>query len=178
MKLTKSHWVITAAVTGSVMLGASAIKIYAADNHEDTPQTRRAMLMQQLADTPLGEFLGKRQGKGQELQKQLNLTSEQKTAIKDTLKEHRNELITAIKPVVNARRALRQDVLADQPDESAIRADAEKLGKVMGDSAVTMSRVIADIKTKVHLTPEQEKTLKDFRAERDSDIDGLLNQSR
>lgn len=174
MKMTKKGWIVTGVIAGTLALGTA---LHAAEV-ATMPGGHHGALMQRLAGTPLGNFLSKRAGNFRELQRQLNLTEEQKTAFQEALKDHKSEMATAIKPVVEAKRALRDAVLADTPDETAIRADADKLGKTIGDAAVAMSKIKADIKERVKLTPEQEATLKKFRAERDSDVDALLNQPK
>lgn len=130
--------------------------------------------LSRLGDGPLGRFIQGRIGKLLVLRSKLGITAEQRGRIADVLKAHRAEIAKAVQGVVEKRRALRDAVLADQPDEKAIRAAADGLSKAIGDAAVLASRVRGEVQP--ILTPEQRETLKAFRAEHDEDLDAFLRK--
>src|SRR4051812_29792341 len=63
-----------------------------------------------FADRPLGRLIQGRIGRGMELKSELNLSDEQKEAIKTTLAAHKGEIAKAIEPVAEKKRALRDAV--------------------------------------------------------------------
>jgi Spy/CpxP family protein refolding chaperone len=123
---------------------------------------------------PIAHFLQARMGRAMTLRAELNLTDQQRDAIKTAMQSHKQEVVTAVKPVVDAKRALRDAVLAEKSDDSAIRKAADDLGKKVADAAVVIAKVKADVASKANLTPEQMKKIADFRAENDSSTDNLL----
>jgi Spy/CpxP family protein refolding chaperone len=129
---------------------------------------------QRLADTRLGKLVMGRIGRGMVLRSELDLTDAQRDAIKQTLQSHKKEIKQAVQPVVEKRRALREAVLADKPDDAAIRKSAIELGSAIGDAGVTLAKIKSEVKTKANLTPEQVKKLNEFRSENDAAIDQLL----
>lgn len=106
------------------------------------------------------------------LKSDLNLTDEQRTEIRETVKAHREALVPAIEEVMAKRNILRAAVLADNADESAIRAAATDLGASIGDAAVLASKVAAEVKP--ILTDEQKQILQDFRADRQLALETFL----
>jgi protein CpxP len=91
----------------------------------------------------------------------LDLSDDQKNQIKAILKTHALEIEAQMKASASARRAVHDAVLAQPPDETAIRAAAQKLGQVHGDGAV----LFAKIRTEVQpiLTDEQRAKIQTFR---------------
>jgi Spy/CpxP family protein refolding chaperone len=91
----------------------------------------------------------------------LDLSDDQKTAIKGVLKTHAAEIEAQMRSFSTARRALHKAVLAQPSDESAIRDAAEQLGRVQGDGAV----LFAKIRTQVEplLTDAQRAKIQQFR---------------
>lgn len=107
------------------------------------------------------------------LKDDLELTDEQRNEIRETVKAHRDELVPAIKDVMAKRKALRAAVLAESPDESAIRAAAAALGESIGDAAVLASEVATEVKP--ILTDEQKQMLQDFQADRQLALETFLD---
>jgi Spy/CpxP family protein refolding chaperone len=102
------------------------------------------------------------------------VTAEQREKFRDMLAEHRTEIVGVAKPVVEKRRALRDAVLADHPDESAIRSAANDLGKAIGDAAVLAAKVKPEV-SKV-LTSEQRDKIKQFRTKNDKAVDEFIDK--
>jgi Spy/CpxP family protein refolding chaperone len=110
------------------------------------------------------------------LRAELNLTDQQRDAIKSAMQTHKQEILAAVKPAIDAKRTLRDAVLAEKSDDAAIRKAADDLGKKVGDAAVVIARVKSDVASKANLTPEQMKKIADFRAENDASTDNLLKE--
>ena len=91
----------------------------------------------------------------------LDLSDDQKTAIKAVLKTHAAEIEAQMKSSSTARRALHQAVLAQPSDEAAIRAAAEQLGRVQGDGAVLFAKIRTEIQPL--LTEGQRAKIQQFR---------------
>jgi len=75
----------------------------------------------------------------------LDLTEDQTSQIKGILRSHAPEIESQMRSGMDARRALRDAILADPIDETAIRAKAADLARVEGDGAVLFARVRAEI---------------------------------
>lgn len=106
------------------------------------------------------------------LRDELNVTDEQRAHIRQVVQSRREELVPAVKNVMSKRQALQQAVLAESPDEEAIRAAADELGKSIGEAALVVSKVAAEVKP--ILTEEQKQALRDFQAGRQNAIEKLL----
>ena len=123
---------------------------------------------------PLRNLLTGELGRVLTLRSELNVTDEQRAEIKKIVVSHRSEIAAVAKPIVEKRRALREATLAENPNESTIRAAANDLGKSIGDAAVLASKVKPEV-FKV-LTPEQQKKVENFRADSDSAVDRFLQE--
>ncbi len=108
------------------------------------------------------------------LHSDVDLTQEQREKIHDIFKDHRNEIAGALRPVVEKRRALRDAVMAKSPDDDAIRAAANNLGKAIGEAAVLASKIKPEV-GKV-LTSEQREKIKGFCGESDNKVDELIER--
>ena len=131
-----------------------------------------------FGQSPIGRLIMARMGRAMTLKAELNLTDQQRDAIKETLATHKQELAAAVKPAVNAHRALRDRVLADSADDAAIRKAADDLGKRIGDAALVIAKVKAEAATKANLTPEQKKKIEDFRSANDASVDEFFAQMK
>lgn len=134
-----------------------------------------AAIMEDGPARPLRMFLSGQFGRLLELRSELNLTTEQRKQIRDVVVSHNTEIATAIKPVVEKRRALREATLAANVDETAIRTAANDLGKAIGDAAMIGAKVKAEVRAV--LTPEQQKKLDEFRGASDSAVDSFLDEA-
>jgi Spy/CpxP family protein refolding chaperone len=122
-----------------------------------------------LGDRPFARFIRGQIGRWMVLSSQLDLTDAQKQQIAGVLQSHRAEIVQVVHPLVEKRRALRDLVTAPQPDERAIRAAADDLGKSIGDAAVLASKIKQEIAP--ILTPEQRQDIRDFRSQTDDAVD-------
>lgn len=126
------------------------------------------------ADSPIAKFAQGRIGRMLVLRSELDITPEQRQQLIAKLKPHREDVVTAVRDMHAARTALASAVTADAPNEAAIRAAAEKLGKEIGDAAVVVSGVVADAR-KV-LTDEQVKKIQAARADSLDAVDDLFEK--
>ena len=118
------------------------------------------------ADGPLGKLLGGQIGRMMVLRSELNVTDEQKEKIHAIIAGKKKEILPVAKGVWAKRVALRDAVLADKPDEAAIRKAADELGKAIGDAAVLGAKVVGEVKPV--LTAEQRERIKKFHDECES----------
>lgn len=159
-------------VMGVLALSAVVFAAEKTARRSDRP-ANSAVLSTNAPDRPLRQFFHDRLRALGELRDELGVTDEQQAAIRGVVKEHRTELVQCVKDLTSKRRALRQAVTAQTPDEAAIRAAADELGKAIGNTAVEASKVIGQVKG--HLTPEQLEILRQHRAEREAAVDTLLD---
>lgn len=129
-----------------------------------------------FGNSPLGRLVMAHMGRMMTLKAELNLTDSQRDAIKETVKSHKSDLATAIKPAVDAHRVLRDKVMSDTPDDASIRKAAADLGKKIGDAAVAIAKVKSEAAGKANLTQDQKTKLEDFRAANDASVDEFLTK--
>jgi Spy/CpxP family protein refolding chaperone len=110
------------------------------------------------------------------LHAELSLTDEQRAAMHETLKAHHADIAAAIKPVVAARRELHAAVLADTPDDKAIREAAGVLGKSIGDAATVFAKIKVELVKNAKLTPKQMEKITEFRADTHESVDTFLKE--
>lgn len=91
----------------------------------------------------------------------LDLTGDQTAQIKEILKSHATQIQAQLKSGMEARHALRDAILADPIDETAIRARAADLARVEGDGAVLFAHVRAEVFP--ILTDGQKQRIEQFR---------------
>jgi periplasmic protein CpxP/Spy len=156
---------IGACVLATVLAGGAGVSGLAANGSlgDDVPEAR-----------PLRMLVSGQFGRLLTLRSELGITTDQREQIRGIVKSHRQELATALKPVAEKRRALRDATLAENPDDAAIHAAADELGKAIGDAAV----VGAKIKAEVHqvLTPEQRNKVSEFRHDTETAVDKFLTE--
>jgi Spy/CpxP family protein refolding chaperone len=98
-----------------------------------------------LANTPLGRMVTGNFGRLMVLRSEVNLTDEQRDKVKGVVKAHKSEILTEAKAVAEHRRALRNAVLTEKPDEAAIRKAAEDLGREIGNAAVLAAKIKGEV---------------------------------
>ena len=113
------------------------------------------------AGSPLGRLISGHIGRLLVLHSELNLTDQQKAKIHETVVAKKPEIAKAAKAVWEKRTTLVDAVLADQPDEQAIRKAADDLGKTIGDAAVLASKVAGEVRPA--LTSEQRELIRKCR---------------
>ncbi len=110
-----------------------------------------------------------------QLHAELNLTDAQHDAVHAALRARHIDLAAAIRPVLQAKRTLINAVHADTPDEAAIRAAGESLGRSVGEAAVVISRVKAEVLQVAALSLEQSRTLDAIKARIDASVEHMLD---
>ncbi len=123
---------------------------------------------------PFAGFIRQRIARLLSLREDLALSDQQRQDIRETVLAHREDLVPLIRTLADRRDALREAVLAENADEEAIRSAAESLGQAVGDLAVEISGVVAEVQPL--LTAEQLETLREFRMERRAALDELLDK--
>jgi len=121
---------------------------------------------------PLARLMSGQLGRLLTLRSEVNLTTDQKQKIAVIVKSHKAEIAAAAQPIVEKRRALRDAVNAKTPDEKAIRAASEELGKAIGGAAVLGSKIKAEVRAV--LTPEQLQKIEEFRKNSDQTVDQFI----
>ena len=121
---------------------------------------------------PLARLMTGQLGKLMTLRSELNVTPEQKQKIQAIIKSHKAEIAAVAQPLVDKRRALREAVSAKTPDEKAIRAASDDLGKAIGGAAVLASKVKAEVRAV--MTPEQMRKIEEFRKQADQSVDHFM----
>ncbi|NQU11110.1 Spy/CpxP family protein refolding chaperone [bacterium] len=104
----------------------------------------------------------------------LGVTAEQQTAITEILRDHQPELDPLRRRFVAERRALRELIYADQPEDSAIRNQARQVGRVGADLAVARAHLGQEIRGV--LTPAQVDQLRELRAVADDRVAEFLDR--
>jgi Spy/CpxP family protein refolding chaperone len=129
---------------------------------------------------PIGELMARMHqahaGRHAALHAELNLTEEQRTALHETLKAHHADIAAVLRPVIAAKHSLHAAVLADTPDDAAIRDAAGNLGESLGDAAVVIAKIKVELLRNAQFTPEQIKKLEEFKTGADAEIDAFLDE--
>lgn len=159
--MSRRSIVIGVIVAAVALTGLGIAWAVGPDDGADSPRARIAELVR-------GRF-----ARMVALRDELDLTEEQRTEIRGIVQAHRDELRPAFVEVLRHRRALRNAVLAEQPDEAAIRAEADALGKAIGDAAVEVAGAASEARTV--LTPEQIQALEQAMADNQAAVDQFIN---
>jgi len=125
-------------------------------------------------ETPLGRLISGHLGRALVLRSEMEVSAEQREKIHAIMKSHRQEAAQAIRPVVEQRRKLRELVTAEKPDEAAIRAAGDALGKAIGDAAVKLSQIAGELRGV--LTPEQIEKLEKFHDANEGAVDKFFDK--
>ena len=100
----------------------------------------------------------------------LKLTDDQRKAFDQILLDHREKLIDLHANVEKAELAMEPLVQAEQPNESAILAQIDKVAQARAELEKAHARYLLALRSK--LTPEQWKQVQDFRRNREQMRDG------
>ena len=95
---------------------------------------------------------------------ELELTGDQRVALKQLFKERRKDLRPLVEGVKAKGMALKELVLAETPDETAIRKASADMGNAIADAAVQASALAKEARS--ILTPEQLERFKEMRQQR------------
>jgi Spy/CpxP family protein refolding chaperone len=93
----------------------------------------------------------------------LDLTDAQKAKVKEILDSHQNDLHTLGTRSMTAHQALDAATTSDSFDEAGVRTRSAELAAIDADMAVMRARVYNEVYQ--ILTPDQQKQLKQLRAE-------------
>lgn len=161
-----SHRLMACAVLGLLGVAVAAGPAGAAD--------AKGATWEQAVHSPLGKLITGQIGRLLVLRSELNLTAQQREKIHKVLAEHKGELVKDMKNVFEKRAALHKAILANQPDETAIRKAADELGHAIGDAAVVGSKVAGEVKP--ILTDEQRQLIKKFCVESHQAVEKFFTQ--
>jgi Spy/CpxP family protein refolding chaperone len=127
------------------------------------------------ADRPIVQFIRHRFGRLMALKADLAITEGQREEIRGIVRGYRSQIAPAVEGVVGKRRALGEAVLAEDPDEQAIRSAARALGNQIADAAVLASKVAAEVKGV--LTQEQIELIRQYQTDREAAVDKFLDKA-
>jgi Spy/CpxP family protein refolding chaperone len=108
------------------------------------------------------------------LSEELGLTDDQRTALKDLIRNHRHEIKPLVKALIAKKRALQELVLEEDPDPAAVRQASADLGNAIAEAAVLGSSLAQ--KAKSILTPEQLTRLREMRQNHQKALDESLRE--
>lgn len=91
----------------------------------------------------------------------LKLTDDQRKAMDQIFQAHREELVDLHATVDKAEIEMEPLVRADQPNESAVMAQIDKVAQARAELEKANARFLFELRSK--LTPEQWKTVQEFR---------------
>ncbi len=94
----------------------------------------------------------------------LDLSQEQKQEAAAILKSHREAIGTNSKGMMEARKNLRDAVMAEEFSEGAVRDAAAEVGRQIEESAVLSARIFSELREV--LTPEQKEKMLQMREKR------------
>jgi protein CpxP len=100
------------------------------------------------------------------LLRQLDLTEDQRTQVRQIMDSHRDELKAVGDRLAAAHKVQNDAITAAQFDEAAVRAATADLAGVMGDAAVLHARVHSEVFAL--LTPEQQAKAAELKAQREA----------
>jgi Spy/CpxP family protein refolding chaperone len=118
---------------------------------------------------PMERMLGPRGAHGRwwndpQVIEKLNLTDDQRKAMDDILQQHREKLIDMRANVEKAEVGLEPLMSADQPNESAILSQIDRVAQTRAELEKANARFLLALRAK--LTPDQWKQLQAIRSER------------
>ncbi len=124
-------------------------------HHKDQRGSRDSKLAKEIRTAMVGNI-----GRLMVLRSELNIIDEQKTKIRETIKDHHKNFGAMRKNIAESRRALRQSVTSGD-DEEVIRKAADEVGKAIGHFAIQQSRLRKDVRSV--LTQEQRNKVDEVR---------------
>lgn len=107
---------------------------------------------------------------------ELGVTDDQRVALKKLFKEYRQNIHPPMEIVMAKGRALRELVLAEAPNQAAIRQASADLGSAVAEAAVQASALAKEARS--ILTPEQVERFKEMRQHRQKVFDETLREWR
>jgi Spy/CpxP family protein refolding chaperone len=110
------------------------------------------------------------------LHAKLNLSQAQREAAHETIKANVPKIGAAIKPVIEAKRALHDAILADTPDDAAVRKAAGSLGASIGDAAVVLAAIKVEVFKNAEITTQQKNVIMEIKEEIETMVDTFINE--
>ena len=154
--MTKKRWILTAVIVALVVVVLSMVS-YAGRPFPGGMAMGHMYRMNRLFD-------------------ELGITGDQRLAFKKLFKEHRKDIQPLAESVMAKGRALRELILAEAPDQGAIRQASADLGNAIADAAVQASALAKE--ARAILTPEQVERFKEMRQHRQKVFDETLREWR
>ena len=108
------------------------------------------------------------------LSEKLGITDDQRAALKNLVRSHRQEIQPIVKAVIAKKRALQEFVLAENPDPAAIRQASADLGNAIAEAAILGSALAQ--KAQSILTPDQFNRFREMRQNRQKVFDETLRE--
>lgn len=99
-----------------------------------------------------------------QIAEKLNLTEDQRKAMDSIYQQHRTQLIDLRASVEKAEVAMEPMLSADQPNESEVLAQIDKVAQARAELEKANARFLFELRSK--LTPEQWKQVQEFRQNR------------
>jgi periplasmic protein CpxP/Spy len=124
---------------------------------------------------PMERMLGPRGARGRwwndpEVIEKLNLTDEQRKTMDDILQKHREKLVDLHANVDKAELAMQPLMSADQPNESAVLEQIDKIAQARAELEKANARFLLALRAK--LAPDQWKQLQTLRGEHGGGAEG------
>ena len=154
--MTKKRWILTAVIVALVVVVLSMVS-YAGRPFPGGMAMGHMYRMNLLFD-------------------ELGITGDQRLAFKKLFKEHRKDIQPLAESVMAKGRAWRELILAEAPDQGAIRQASADLGNAIADAAVQASALAKE--ARAILTPEQVERFKEMRQHRQKVFDETLREWR
>jgi protein CpxP len=125
-----------------------------------------------------GRFFGGPGGFGgpMAMLRQLDLSEEQRTQVRQIMDGHRDELRAVGERVRAAHQAQNDAVTAAQFDEQAVRSKAAELAAVEADAAVLQAKLHSEVFAV--LTPEQQAKAAELKAQREARMQQFRERAR
>jgi len=152
--MNQKRWILLAALTALAVIGFSMVSY--AGRHFPAQMAFGPMYRMNL------------------LSEELGLTDNQQAAIKKLFKHHRQEIQPLVKTVIAKKRALLELVLAENPDQTAIRQASADLGQAIADAAIQSSLLAQQAQSL--LTPDQLRQFREIRQNRQKAFDETLRE--
>lgn len=166
-------------ITGVAVALLGAIAVSSVQAQPDRRGGEHMSLMRHMMrdqTSPLGRLIHGQIGRLMVLKAELGLLPEQRMRIMAIVCREMPDLLRDLEKVWNRRNALRNAVLADNPNEAAIRDAAREMGAAIGDMAVTVSKTTSQI-CKV-LTPEQKEVVHKYMRDTDEAVAKFFQRSQ
>ncbi len=152
--MTKKRWILALVLVGLVVVGLGTVS-YARSHSLGGMTLGRMYRLNMLCE-------------------ELGLTGDQRVALKKMLKEHRKDLQPQVESVMAKGRTLRELILAETPDQTAIRKASADLGNAIADLAVQASVLAKEARS--ILTPQQVERFREIRQRRQKVFDQTLHE--